>query len=122
MSVTDAEAIKQRIARTEKEIRNLTTFRETVKQAIEQYQSKKYAPLIKALADYEDLGNAYGYGWIGQKKYEKLRDLEAEREEDKTDAYFDKIDIYLKGELKSLEGLLERLKRDYDYYKTKEEV
>lgn len=121
MSMTMLEAIKQRITIAERDIKGLTAFRETIKMAVEQYTAKKYAPLLKAQEDYGDLGNAYGYGWIGAKKYERLRDLERERDDDRTDAYFEKIDAYLSGELKSLEKTLEELKRNYDYYKTKEE-
>ena len=58
-----------------KRISDLTEFRSTVKAAVDKYIEKKYAPLEKALKEYESwngIKDAYGYDLISKQRYDKL--------------------------------------------------
>ena len=62
-------------------------YREELPKAVDQYLDKKYAPLKKALAEYGSIGeihNAYGYGYIGEKKYQSIMYLYEQYENDAT--------------------------------------
>ena len=79
----DQHTAKQRLA-------DLSEFKTTVKTAVDKYIEKKYAPLQKALKEYnswEGVKDAYGWDMISKQKYEKLLILHLEKEEDFTTQY-----------------------------------
>ena len=73
-----------------KRLADLSEFKTTVKTAVDKYIEKKYAPLQKALKEYnswEGVKDAYGWDMISKQKYEKLLILHLEKEEDFTTQY-----------------------------------
>ena len=73
-----------------KRLADLSEFKTTVKTALDKYIEKKYAPLQKALKEYnswEGVKDAYGWDMISKQKYEKLLILHLEKEEDFTTQY-----------------------------------
>ncbi len=106
----DQQTAKKRIA-------DLTEFRNTVKNAVDKYIEKKYAPLEKALKEYDSwnaIKNAYGWDMISKQRYEKLLVLHLEKEEDFTAQYLNDVLAYIdkqisdsKQWLKDIESQLE---------------
>lgn len=83
----DQQTAKKRIA-------DLTEFRATVKTAVDKYIEKKYAPLEKALKEYDSwnaIKDAYGWDMISKQRYEKLLVLHLEKEEDFTAQYLNEV-------------------------------
>ena len=79
----DQQTAKKRLA-------DLSEFKTTVKTAVDKYIEKKYAPLQKALKEYnswDGVKDAYGWDMISKQKYEKLLILHLEKEEDFTAQY-----------------------------------
>ena len=73
-----------------KRLADLSEFKTTVKTAVDKYIEKKYAPLQKALKEYnswDGVKDAYGWDMISKQKYEKLLILHLEKEEDFTAQY-----------------------------------
>ena len=73
-----------------KRLADLSEFKTTVKTAVDKYIEKKYAPLQKALKEYnswEGVKDAYGWDMISKQKYEKLLILHLEKDEDFTTQY-----------------------------------
>lgn len=77
-----------------KRISDLTEFRSTVKAAVDKYIEKKYAPLEKALKEYESwngIKDAYGYNLISKQRYDKLLMLHLDKNEDFTANYLNEV-------------------------------
>lgn len=77
-----------------KRISDLTEFRSTVKAAVDKYIEKKYAPLEKALKEYESwngIKDAYGYDLISKQRYDKLLMLHLDKNEDFTANYLNEV-------------------------------
>lgn len=77
-----------------KRISDLTEFRNTVKIAVDKYIEKKYAPLEKALKEYDSwngIKDAYGYDLISKQKYDKLLVLHFDKEDDFTANYLNEV-------------------------------
>lgn len=100
-----------------KRIYDLTEFKNTVKAAVDKYIEKKYAPLVKALKEYDSwngIKDAYGYDMISKQRYEKLHILYLERNDDFTAQYLNDVLAYIdkqindtKQWLKDIESQLE---------------
>ncbi len=78
-----------------RELQNVQKFMGTVQQAIGQFIARKYAPLTKALeengGDFEQIRNAYGFGFISKRTFDKLSTLQNEKENDATSQLTDEF-------------------------------
>ena len=79
MGMTNSEILRtaeKDLAVTQKELQNVRDFAATVKQAIEQFITKKYAALTKAIeangGSFEQVRTAYGYDLISKRTFDKL--------------------------------------------------
>lgn len=91
----DQQTAKKRIA-------DLTEFKTTVKAAVDKYIEKKYAPLEKALIEYESwkgIKDAYGWDMISKAKYDKLQLLYLERNDDLTAQYLNDVLEYIEKQI-----------------------
>lgn len=108
---------KNDIRKCEQEINSLQDFKVIVKTAIEKFLSDKYSALDKAIAEYgnfEEIQTAYGYGFITKRKYEKLNDLQKQRESDSTNKLMTEILRFLEGRNEELNRHLAVLRRVYE--------
>lgn len=126
--MTNSEILRtaeKELTTTQRELQNVQEFTATVKQAIEQFITKKYASLTKAIkshgGDFEQVRNAYGYGFISKRTFNKLSALQSEKECDVTSRLTDEVIKMLSGREVELTRHIENLQRVIADIKSKEE-
>lgn len=114
----ELETLKRELRSTTTELSERKAFEETVKKAVEQYLAKKYAPLTKAQMvygeDFEEIREAYGYGLISRRAFDKLSDLRNEKENDSTAQLMEEVVAMLQRREADFVQRIDRLHREIE--------
>jgi len=103
--------------KAKKRLTDLTEFKTVVKTAVDKYIVKKYAPLEKALEEYNGwngIKDAYGWDMISKQKYDKLLLLHLERQEDFTANYLNEVIAFIDRQINETKESLKDTERALD--------